>query len=315
MQVGDTVSLRVAAAEGPREVLGIVVAAASDVLTVRRRDGQIVDVAVSQITHQRVVPPGPARRIPVDELERICAGGWRALETEALGSWMLRASGGFTRRGNSALTLGDPGRSAEAALDTVTDWYAARGLRPRVLGPLRAEHDLPIADSHRELAAALDRRGWEPEAPTHVMTAEVGHALRAVPAPEGDARVDAEPDASWLEVYRADTPGGVPPVARDLLLNHDEVGFASIRDGDRCAAIARATVDGRWVGLTAVEVVPDARGRGLGAAVSALALRWAGTRGARHACLNVMVDNAPAIAVYARLGFVVHHDYEYRASP
>jgi ribosomal protein S18 acetylase RimI-like enzyme len=146
------------------------------------------------------------------------------------------------------------------------------------------------------------------------MTAELGHVLRA--APGGiEGRVVDEPDDGWLAVYRADTPGGLPAVARDLLMNHPSAGFASIRDGDRCLAVARATVDGRWAGLTCVEVVPDERGRGLGAAVSALALRWAGAKGARHACLNVMVDNAPAIAVYERLGFRVHHEYCYRSEP
>jgi ribosomal protein S18 acetylase RimI-like enzyme len=166
-----------------------------------------------------------------------------------------------------------------------------------------------------DLAGLLDERGWTAEAATEVMTAELGPVLRAAPPATAVARVDPVADEAWVAAYRPGTPGGLPEPARALLANHDTVGFASVRDDDRCIAIARVTVDERWAGLSCVEVAPDRRGEGLGAQVSAAALRWSVARGARHATLQVMVGNTAARALYDRLGFAVHHDYVYRSAP
>jgi ribosomal protein S18 acetylase RimI-like enzyme len=44
-------------------------------------------------------------------------------------------------------------------------------------------------------------------------------------------------------------------------------------------------------------------------------LEWGAERGATTAYLQVLGDNAPALALYERLGFVTHHAYRYLASP
>lgn len=309
VRVGDVVSLRVATPLGPTDLVGTLEASTPETLSVRRRDGGLAEVAVADIRAHRVVPPGPERRIPVAELQQVSALGWRPLEQEPLGSWTLRASGGFTRRGNSALVVGGAGMPAGTAVARVTDWYAARGLPARLQA---VPSQLPA-----DVAAVLDDAGWAVEAPTAVMTAALGPVLRGSAGPGGssvadtEVRVDEAPDDAWLATYRADA-GPLPGVARELLVSHDVAGFASVRDGDRCASIARVTVDGRWAGLSCVEVTPDHRRAGLGTTTSLAALRWAVARGARYAVLQVMVDNTSARAVYERLGFVVHHEYEYR---
>lgn len=309
MQVGDTVSLRVHTPAGSTEVVGTVLAASADSLTIRRRDGAVVDLDVTDITAGRVVPPSPAQRVDPGDLHRIMAAGWRAAETEPLGDWLLRASGGFTGRANSALTVGDPLLPLEGAVDRVEQWYDARGLPPRI--------QLPAGAAPPALAGVLDGRGWASAWPTHVMTAELGPVLRPLPPSDPDIRIDDTPDEGWLAAYRPDE--GREDIAesavRALLTNHPDVGFASLREDGRCTAIARAAVDGRWVGLFCVEVVTDRRRSGLATAVSAAALRWAVARGARRAYLQVTVDNDAAQALYERIGFTVHHDYVYRIGP
>jgi GNAT superfamily N-acetyltransferase len=309
VQRGDTVSLRVLTPAGPTDVVGTLLAASVDMLTVRRRDGNVTQVTVDSVAAARVVPPGPARTVATGELQRIAARGWRPAETEMLGDWLLRAAGGFTGRANSALVIGDPGSSLDDALDRIEQWYAARGLPPRV--------QLPSRDATPGVDAALDKRGWSTSSVVHVMTAELGTVLRARRnTSDVEVGIAEEPDEDWLASYRQDSAdrqdGTLPGAARDLLVRHDNVGFASIRDTGGCAAITRATVDGRWAGLFAVEVTPAHRGRGLGAIVSLAALRWAVASGARRGYLQVAADNAPAIALYDNLGFAVHHDYVYR---
>jgi GNAT superfamily N-acetyltransferase len=308
VEVGDTVSLRVVTSAGPTDVVGTLLAASAEVLTLRRRDGTVAQITVDSIAAGRVVPPGPARTVPTEELERIAARGWRAIETEQLGEWVLRAAGGFTGRANSALAVGDPALPPAAAVDAVQRWYAERALPPRV--------QLAAGAATPGLTDRLDEAGWSTSPSVHVMTSELTPVLRAGQSADVEVRLDASPDDAWLALCRQDSPdragGPLPGVARQVLVNHDTVVFASVRDGDACVAVARAAVDGRWAGLHCVEVAPSHRRQGLGRVVSAAALRWAGSRGGRHCYLQASTDNAAAVALYAGLGFAVHHDYVYR---
>ncbi len=56
--------------------------------------------------------------------------------------------------------------------------------------------------------------------------------------------------------------------------------------------------------LLTVAVAPEARGAGLGAALVSAAAAAAAVRGAAQMHLEVAEDNAPARALYAKLGFV-----------
>lgn len=339
MQVGDTVTLRVGTPAGPTDLVGILLAAGPDTLTVRRRDGRVVTIAVTDVAAGRVVPPGPARRIAAGDLQRVMARGWRAGETTLIGDWLLRAAGGFTGRANSALAVGDPGRPLPDAVAAVTRWYGERGLPARF--------QLPSRDATPGLADLLDAAGWAASPATVVMTAELGPVLRAAAGPEepradsppagstpadappagsgpagsgpADVRIDDAPDDAWMSAYRQDSPdrsGGVlPPAARAVLTDHDQALFASIRSGGACLAVARVAVDGRWAGLFGVEVDPAQRRRGLATAVSVAALRAAVGRGARLAYLQVFGSNTAGRALWERLGFATHHEYVYRAAP
>jgi ribosomal protein S18 acetylase RimI-like enzyme len=298
------VTLRVTTPVGPIGVVGTLVEADADTWSVRRRDGSVSVIDVSAIAASRVVPPSRAARASVAEVERIAALGWRGLDMASLGEWLLRAGGGFTSRANSALAMGEPGMALEGAVAAVEAWYAERGLPPRL--------QLPGREVPTGLVEALDERGWATSPTVLVMTAELGHALRAATGTTDlELRLDDSPDDAWLAGYRQDG-GTLPATAREILGNHPAAVFASLRDGERAVAIARAAVDDRWAGLFAVEVAPDHRRHRLGSLVSAAALRWAGQRGARRTYLQVSADNTGAVALYEGLGYAVHHDYLYR---
>jgi GNAT superfamily N-acetyltransferase len=305
--VGTTVTLRVATPVGPIGIVGTIVEISGEAWSVRRRDGSIATVEASSVLAGRVVPPSRAARASVAEVERIAALGWRGLEVARLGEWLLRAGSGFTGRANSALPVGDPGHEPAAALEMVRNWYAERGLEPRL--------QVPDGEAPDELLGLLDTHGWATSPEVCVMTSEIGHALRAAqtPSPDLDVRLDAEPDAGWLAGYRQDG-GNLPEAARAILVNHPQVVFASLLRGGRTVAIARAAVDHRWAGLFAVEVAPTERRTGLGSMVSAAALRWAAQQGARRSYLQVTADNTAAITLYERLGYEEHHRYRYRTA-
>jgi ribosomal protein S18 acetylase RimI-like enzyme len=123
-----------------------------------------------------------------------------------------------------------------------------------------------------------------------------------------------EPDEAWLRRFRDGR--GLEPPARALLARHDHAAFAAVRDDSgACVAIGRGTVDDRWLGVTAVEVAPDARRAGLARRVMAALTAWGVAEGATRSHLEVQTDNDAAVALYGSLGYRTHHDYRYRTEP
>lgn len=93
---------------------------------------------------------------------------------------------------------------------------------------------------------------------------------------------------------------------------YDDAGhLVTVRIGDRASGVAAYADD--WVGFRSIVVDPAYRRQGLALAVMDALLEWGAERGATTAYLQVLGDNAPAIALYAGLGFTTHHAYRYLA--
>lgn len=245
------------------------------------------------------------------DLERAAAAHWRGTQEEWLGDWLLRAAEGFTGRANSVLPLGDPGLPLDEALAAVTQWYRARGLPPMIAVPEPLEAD-PLG---RALDNQLSQRLWLTRpGPAFVMLADLPLGVHADPAGR-EVRVSDEPDDAWAARYHYRGQDHLPPVARKVLTSAEDQSFVSIRSGDDVLAIARVSIADGWAGLTAVEVNPACRRQGLGVAITAAACQEAELRGISHVFLQVEVDNAPAQALYKRLGFRYSHRYHYRVAP
>jgi predicted N-acetyltransferase YhbS len=73
-----------------------------------------------------------------------------------------------------------------------------------------------------------------------------------------------------------------------------------------------AVAEHNYVGLFNIVVDSKVRNQGLGRRVVTSLLRWAKAQGASQAYLAVMADNAPAIHLYAQLGFQEQYRYWYR---
>ena len=127
--------------------------------------------------------------------------------------------------------------------------------------------------------------------------------------------IDPEPGEDWLALYHYRGQLSLPPIARQVLTSAPWQAFASVRDGGQTVAIGRVAAADGWAGLTAIEVAPGHRRRGLATAVTAALAAQAAARGAGQVYLQVEDDNAAARALYGRIGFAAHHDYHYRIAP
>lgn len=237
--------------------------------------------------------------------EEACLNAWPAARQAIVDGWLVRASGGQIRRTNSVNPQRLRGDDFDMLIGTCEDLYAAQG-RPalfRILS-IAAEIDAPLA-----------ARGYAAEGRTLTLFADLG-ASAALPA---EADLTDAPDAAWLAL-RSQVNHETPEAARvfhamtDLILLPKT--FAAVRVEGAPAAIAYCAIDRGMLVVESVATAAERRGRGLAKQVVAAILDWGRRRGAGQACLQVVADNAPAVAAYRRLGFTTElYDYHYRRSP
>ncbi|WHM36783.1 GNAT family N-acetyltransferase [Streptomyces sp. BPTC-684] len=290
------------------DTVGVLTSWDAGVLSIVRRNGETVRIPEREMVAGKVIPAEPARRrgpaATFRELALVSARSWQPVESEALGDWTLRAAGGFTRRANSVLPLGDPGMPLADALAYARAWYTARGLPTYVQASTGAE------GTQEGLCVDLENFGW---------IREISAQLRiAALAPIGDLDADVSQvelsrsvGSAWLARYqRTGTPG---PHVLKVLESGPSTWFATVAGdaGGAPAAIGRCVVDGRWAGFMAVEVDPGQRRRGLATAVMTALARQALAEGASAAWLQVETDNEGARALYDAQGFATHHTYHH----
>lgn len=242
-------------------------------------------------------------------LECRAFNAWPALQTVVDEGWLLRFARGHTKRANSVNVLW-PGGGADLPLRIARAeaLYRAQRLQPVFRVTPLAEPDLD---------AALAARGYEAFDPSLVLAgdiAAVADAARAplpVPAPD--------PFAGWLDAFGAATQAAPAPLAAlgDMLrVLVPPAGFVRVpaRDGGD-GAYAMGVAEAGDLGVFEVLTVPEARRQGLAAKALAALAAWAMPLGARRAWLQVTAENAPARALYARLGMREIYRYHYRRAP
>lgn len=311
------------------DAVGELVARDADTIVVQTRRGS-VSVPRHRLVALKEVPPAPARRGPahlalsVGDLARVSAPAWGALEREPLGDWELRASHGFTQRGNSTLALGDPGLPLTSAVDAVERWYAARSLPPRVCLPGPVGFD-PGGDP---VGAELLTRGWTVGGRSHQLTAATATIASGRPASVSGQTGPTDPTVEvtdvlrdpWLQAYGR-SRAVVDTATAAVLAGSPRQLFGSVvaqddsPDEDPPIAIARLGVAHGWGGLGAVWTDPAHRGRGLARLLTARLAAAAGADGIRLVHLQVEADNEPALRLYERLGFERHSEYVYLTGP
>lgn len=128
--------------------------------------------------------------------------------------------------------------------------------------------------------------------------------FKQAPADARVERLTVEDGAAVTDLYRLFPEGHFRP---ELLA---QGSFHGLRADGRLVAIAGTHVVVEQYGIAVVGGVfthPDARGKGYAHSVTSAVVSHLLRRGCRDVVLNVFVANAPAFAVYHRLGFQIAH--------
>ncbi|HUH84279.1 MAG TPA: GNAT family N-acetyltransferase [Stellaceae bacterium] len=223
--------------------------------------------------------------------EEACLKGWPALREKILDGWLLRFSGGHTRRANSVNPLVAGSEPLADKIGRCERLYEEAGLPTIFRIPSMAEPGLD---------ASLDARGYGPaEDETRVIYVDFA---RHPPRDDDDAYVLHAPSAEWFEAHAhcSGSSAQAQQEQRDILhaLAVPAV-FTGLRGDDgRLGALAFGAVHDRILCLNLVVTDPALRRRGLSRRVVSSVLHWARERAeAEGACLPVVATNTPAIAL------------------
>lgn len=240
-------------------------------------------------------------------LEEVSLNAWPALYQMLLDGWLMRFSGGYTKRANSinALYEGSAAmdRDIEARITTCEARYADHGL-PAIfrITPFSLPSDLD-----ERLAA----RGYRRFDATHVQMRDLAEAadIGSTQLPLVEMALD-----TWLETYAALAGRPVSPWQRAIVNAILPPRYLACMEVEGYpVACGMAVTEPPYVGLFSLITHPDLRRRGYGQALVKKLLAWGKEKDAKCAYLQVQEKNAPARALYTKLGFRDTYVYWYRA--
>ncbi|WP_148714424.1 GNAT family N-acetyltransferase [Chitinolyticbacter meiyuanensis] len=237
-------------------------------------------------------------------LEALTMSAWPALSTEVFDGWALRFADGYTKRANSVVPLYDGALPDDAKRAYVERRYRAAGL-PAVF-KLTVEN----AALDEQLAAL----GYQQVDVSSVQTLALEQRYEQDP----EVTLWRKPDPAWFDAFAAMgvlTPGQRITAQRMLAGYACETAFAALHHEGRAVACGFAVRQWDSVVLFDIVTEPASRRSGYGRRLVHSLLAWGQETGATQGLLQVVADNAPAVALYASLGFAEQYRYWYRRQP
>lgn len=230
----------------------------------------------------------------LDRLMAAVDATWPAAQYRSLGPWTLRRGAGGGQRVCAASTE-DEAADLETAAAAMSAWQQV---------PLfRLGEDQTVLDER------LEQAGYRRHDPVVLYAAPVGRLADGRDETAHVIRVRA-PLAIVDEIWAR---GGIGPRRRAVMQRAPQPKVTLLaRTGDRPAGVAFVGTDRELAMVHAFEVVPAHRRLGAGETLLRGAASFAFEQGCDWLALAVTEANAPARALYAKLGMQVAGRYHYR---
>jgi N-acetylglutamate synthase len=245
------------------------------------------------------------RAADVEAIERATLQAVAPAVVEALPGWLLPMDSGTVGRARSAVPLHHAAPDL-GLLAAILARYEARGFTPALRLP-----DLPAFVPFQQ---ALRQQGFVRQQPTLTQTAPI-EALLNVESDPAAVLADA-PDAAWMAMFLGEGLDPVDGESRARSLSRATgTRYASLRENGHTLACGAASFGHGWLGVHGMRTAAAQRGRGLAGRLLRAMAREAAQRGIPQAFLQVDASNAPALALYQRLGFSTAWAYAYWRRP
>jgi N-acetylglutamate synthase len=244
-------------------------------------------------------------------IEELAANAWPAAIVQIAQGWRLRYNWGVTQRANSVWpNEWRDGLDLPAMLDLAEDFYAQRKQPSRFQV---CDASLPAG-----LDDALAQRGYAKISATEVQIAPTSVVIASTASRADVVQVHVrvgDLTDEWMDAYALGAQMG----AHERAMRYGIVqrigpraGFALARINGAAIAVGLGVAERGWCGIYCMETHPQARRQGAATAILHALAQWAQTQAAEMMYLQVMANNEPALALYARAGFAHHYTYHYR---
>jgi ribosomal protein S18 acetylase RimI-like enzyme len=244
----------------------------------------------------------------ISHLEELAANAWPAEVVQVVDGWRLRFNRNVTRRANSVWpNQAGNDHTLEEKLALVEDFYARRGCPAR--------YQICPAAQPANLDEILAARGYRSDAYTAVQIASLETVLARTASHPYPVIISETFDGRWFNAYcQAEQVSPQAAEGRRSILQRIEprTGYALLQSEDQVLAVGLGVVERGWVGLFSFVTLPEFRRQGAATRVIHALAQWGQTHAASQIYLQVMANNAPALALYARLGFETLYYYHYR---
>lgn len=240
----------------------------------------------------------------ITHLEELSLNAWAALQTVVYDGWIIRFANGYTKRANSIIPLYPSTMDIDEKLRFCENLYQQKNL-PVVFKMTPAVHPGDLDDR-------LQQSGYQKDAQASVQTVDLENVdLHALFETALQENLSAEWLESFCELSAISERNG--KTLREILLNIvPRHCFVSIKFEGRVVACGLGVLQSDDIGLFDIVTAQDFRHRGYGQQIVKRILAWGKQNGAKRAYLQVMLDNTPALALYARIGFKEQYQYWYR---
>jgi N-acetylglutamate synthase len=240
-------------------------------------------------------------------LEELSMNAWPAVHTVLADGWVLRFANGYTRRANSVHPLYATSQPLDVKIESCRRLYQGRGL------PLIVK--ITSASLPKGLDRELADRGFTADAHTGVQTLDLGNWQ---PQQEEKVQFSSTPTEEWQAAYsqmsslKDSQRSSLKQILELIAPRHC---FASLQSFGETVACGMGVLQDGWIGLYDIVTASTYRRQGFGEEVVRGLISWGARQGVRKAYLQVMLNNAPALRLYEKIGFNLLYEYWYRVKP
>lgn len=237
-------------------------------------------------------------------IEELSLNAWTSLQTVVYDGWLIRFSDGYTKRANSVNPLYESIEDLDYKIHYCEGIFRARNLKP--------VFKMTESVCPKTLDATLEDRGYTAIDRTSVQLLSLSElkepAIHTV-------QVDEKLNDEWLNqffILNNQDETNKATMKWMLSLTVPKTGFISLYDNDAVVACGLGVLERGYLGI--FDIVTDSRYRNLGFGEQLMLnlLKWGKENGAKNAYLQVMLNNAPALSLYSKLGFQENYRYWYR---
>jgi ribosomal protein S18 acetylase RimI-like enzyme len=232
---------------------------------------------------------------------------WPAAAVHYDGTWVVRLTAGHPAKRLNSVNPLDPGD-----VGNLRERIARAARRFDAYGRALTFRMSPLAG--KELSDYLDGEGWDRLSDSLVLglpieNSTVADAIDRIPLKDMSRFVSA---AMKVQGFDHSLRAGLSEVIDAI---EPEAGLFALERDHEVLTTAICVHDGNLAGLFELATDPAVRGQGHAKGLIRSALKWAKSRGAKEAWLQVEADNERAIGLYKAMGFSELYRYHYRRPP